>query len=219
MTVEIHSAPQEIAPLLGDPHPLLEQLGAPDDLGPPALELATLPRQGIQSLPGLKEFLYSYRTDLLIPLELPAIVRSYGHAVRGELRELIALDRQMAEEPKLRTFAAASCRAGQRQLNRLRPLRDHRLVRRYREAVERGEAHGWHTLVFGVSLGVFSLALRQGLMAYAHHTLGGFIESAARPLALTMEQSGALRADLCHELPAAVQALLVPTGVIPLRVC
>ena len=43
-----------------------------------------------------------------------------------------------------------------------RPLRDQRLVQRYLTAVEQGEAQGWHTLVYGLTLAVYSLPLRQG---------------------------------------------------------
>ncbi len=36
-----------------------------------------------------------------------------------------------------------------------------------------GQAHGWHTLVYGIMLAVYSWPLRQGLMHYARETMGG----------------------------------------------
>jgi urease accessory protein UreF len=218
MTGQIHTAPQDIAPLLGDPHPLLERLGSAVDVAAPAPDMALAPLGRIQSVPALRAFLQSYQTELLVPVELPAILRAYNHALRNEARELVALDRQMATEPALREFAAASCRVGQRQLNRLRPLRDLRLVQRYRAAIGRGEAHGWHTLVYGISLGVFSLPLRQGLVAYAGHTMGGFIQHAARPLALTAGQCATLHERACAGVPELVQSLLFADGRLALRV-
>jgi urease accessory protein UreF len=218
MNRQTYSVPSEAAPWLGDPQPLLERLGPAEETAAPALAQWAIQLRGIRSVASLRSFIRAYRAELLVPVELPAIVRARSHAVRNELRELIALDAQLAAEPKMREFAAASFRVGQRQLSRLRPLRDQRLVRRYREAVERGEARGWHTLVYGVSLVIYSLPLRQGLLAYAWHTLGGFIASAARPLALTAGRCAELQAEACEPLPEAVQHVLRQNGSVSLRV-
>lgn len=216
MTRQINIAPQDIAQLLGDPHPLLDQLGSAEDLAAPVVA-ATSRLRRIDSVPTLRSFLRSYGDEILMPVELPAILRAHHHTVHHEVRELIALDRQQASQPALKHFAAASCRVGQRQLNRLRPLRDHRLVRRYLAALEQGEARGWHTLVYGVSLGVFSLPLRQGLIGYAHHTLGGFIENAAGPLALTVTQCREVHAEAGAKVSSVVQTLLASNGKGQLR--
>jgi urease accessory protein UreF len=200
--------PRPATTLPGDAGALLAHLSAPDGSGDVSLASLACPQRRIRSLPALRSFLEDYGRELLIPVELPAIRRAWVHASRYETRELIALDRWMANEPKLKEFAAASCRVGQRQLNRLRPLRDLRLVRRYREAIERGEAHGWHTLVYGVALSIFSLPLRQGLTAYASRTTLGFIEQAARPLALTAGQCADLHLGACARVPAALNSLL-----------
>ena len=218
MQSRIHIAPQDIALLLGDPHPLLAQVGASAEPQVPALSSVGLQLQRVRSLSALQNFLQTYQAELLVPVELPAILRAHGHAVRHEVRELIELDQQLAHEPKLKEFAVASCRVGQRQISRLRGLRDHRLIQRYLAAVENGAAHGWHTVVYGISLGVFSLPLRQGLVGYAHHTLGGFIESAANPLALTVTQARELHTQVCAGVPAAVQKLLLPEGKLLLSV-
>ncbi|MBI5387476.1 MAG: hypothetical protein HZA90_22685 [Verrucomicrobia bacterium] len=217
MTGQTHIAPSETALLSGEVRPLLTQLGTAEDLAAPALASSALQLAQVRSVPALRMFLQTYQAGLLTPLELPAIQRAYDCAQRHEVRELMALDQQLAAEPKLREFAAASCRVGQRQIHRLRPLRDHRLVQRYLAAVDSGEARGWHTLVYGITLAVFSLPLRQGLVNYAQQTLGGFIAGAAPPLALTDGQCGELHAQACAAVPAAVQRLLAPNGHTLLR--
>ena len=218
MTSEINIIAEEVASLWGDPHPLLEQLGAPDESAATELVTTALQLKRIESLPALKDFLSAYRSEILVPMELPVILQAYLHTVRHEVRELIALDNRLADDPKLKGFTAASCRVGQRQLSRLRALRDHRVVQRYLAAVEKGEAHGWHTLVYGVMLGVFSLPPRQGLMSYAHRTLGGFIEGAAQSLRLSAEQCQQLHAEASATVPEAVQAFLAPAGKPQLRI-
>ncbi len=208
MTLQSDNVPSLAAEPRGDAAALLARLGVPDEVEAAELAALALPQRRINSLPALRGFLHEYGRDLLIPLELPAIRRAWAHASRNETRELLALDRQMAGEAKLKEFAAASCRVGQRQLNRLRPLRDLRLVRRYREAIERGEAHGWHTLVYGVALSVYSLPLRQGLALYANRTLRGFIEQAAGPLALTAGHCDELHEEVCAQIPSALKRIL-----------
>ena len=212
MTSQTNIAPPDLAPLLGDPHPLLAQMGGAGELPSPALATVGVQLQRVRLLPALRSFLEAYQAELLILVELPAILRAHTHTVRHEPRELIALDQQLARAPKLKEFAAASCHVGQRQISRLRALRDHRVVQRYLAAVEHGDAHGWHTVVYGLSLGVFSLPLRQGLVGYARHTLGGFIESAVGPLALTADQCRELYENAGAGVPEAVQALLQPAG-------
>ncbi len=218
MTGQTHTLPEGAAPWVGDPHPLLLRIGsarAREVVSPAGL---AWPNGAMKSPSALRSFLESYRVELLLPVEFPSILRAYSHARRNELRELIALDRELSRDAQVRPFAAASCRVGQRQLNRLRPLRDQRLIQRYRAAIERGEAHGWHTLVYGLTLAVFGLPLRQGLFSYASHTLNGFITSAAGELALTPAQRSELETAAASPLPAAVQHLLTATGAACLRV-
>jgi len=172
-------APESLAPeLTGDARELLEQLGAPEALPTLSLAASALTLEAVRDEATLRRFLAGYREQVLVPVELPAILAAHGHAFRGELRELLALDHALASDPQLREFRAASAAVGRRQLGRLRPLRDQRLVQRYLRAVEAGEAHGWHTLVFGVFLAQYSLPLRQGLLLYSERTLGGFLDSA-----------------------------------------
>jgi urease accessory protein UreF len=195
--------------LAGDPLPLLERLGyfsGATALPVPDEALATAP---IKTVAELQAFLRQYHTTILRPIELPAIRRAFEHAGRQECRELLALDSQLTAQPELQRFADASRRAGLAQLERLRPLRDERLVRRYRDAVEERSAHGWHTLVFGISLAIYSMPLRQGLHGYAQMTTRGFIDAASRSLEISATDARVLTSELCSDLSASVEPLVV----------
>ena len=111
------------------------------------------------------------------------------------------LDREWTTWQHDVAFAEASFRVGQRQLNKLRPLRHERVVQRYAAAVEAGEARGWHPLVYGVTLAVFNLPLRQGLVNYAAQTLGGLVDSAERRHRLPTDDCQALLDEANGRLP------------------
>jgi urease accessory protein UreF len=195
---------QAAAELLGDLRPLLEQIGSSRSAG----AANPISAHEVKDLKELRSFLQMYHARILQPLELPTIQRAFLRASRNELRELIAMDQELSREPLLQNFASASCHVGQGQLQRLRPLRDERLVRRYLNAVERGEARGWHTLVYGLTLAIYSLPLRQGLLGYAQQTTRGFVLSAATSLSLSKRDIEILFEELCAGLPAAVESLL-----------
>jgi len=194
---------------LGDAHPLVEQLGTADGLASLHALADSLRARPIASLDALHEFLAVYRDQILLSHELPAIQKAYDHASRNELRELVSLDRELSRVPALRNFSRASQRVGQAQLQRLRPLRDERVVQRYLNAVENGEAHAWHTLVYGLTLVVYSLPLRQGLLGYAHQTTRGFIHAAARSLKFTEADCQILFEKTCGPLPPTVEGMIV----------
>lgn len=198
----------EPADWLGNWHPLAEQLGSTNGLA--ALKDVSLAMQVpiVQDFSSLRRFLENYQRQILLPYELPAIQRAFDHTCRHEVRELCEYDRQIAEEPALRTFAEASRRVGQTELSKLRPLRDERIIRRYLEAIERHEANGWHTLVYGLTLALYSMPLRQGLLGYGYQTTRGFIYSAARPLQLSEKDCRNLLEELCGNLPATVESLI-----------
>lgn len=208
MTAGSNTAPSSPAELLGDAHPLLEQLGSAEDLALTSTVADILELRRVSDLPSLRNFLDAYRTQVLAPIELPAIVSAHAHATRGELKELIALDGRLAQDTTIRKFALASCRVGQRQLSRLRPMRDQRLVQRYLAAIEGGQARGWHTLVYGVSLAMFSLPLRQGLQHYIEQTTRGFIYSSAKSLRLAEADCHSLMDEQQIQLPVAIDAAL-----------
>jgi urease accessory protein UreF len=197
-----HAAAAELAVDLG---PLLEQIGSPEAL---AGVVAALDFRPISTLRELRAFLKDYHARILRTMELPAIYRAFGHASRHEIRELVAFDRQLGELPLLKHFSSASRLAGRNQLQRLRPLRDERMVQRYLAAVDEGTAQGWHTLVYGLTLAIYSRPLRQGLLGYARETTRGFIQSASRSLEISGEDSRSLFEELCESLPGAVEPLL-----------
>jgi urease accessory protein UreF len=215
MTAGTNVTTSSPAELLGDAHPLLEQLGSAEDIAATSTVTDAMELRRVSDLSSLRSFLATYRAQMLGPLELPAIVAAYQHASRGELRELLALDERLAKDPATRKFALASCRVGQRQLSKLRPMRDQRLVQRYLAALEAGQARAWHTLVYGVSLAMFSLPLRQGLQHYIEQTMRGFIQSSARTLQLTEAACDRLLDDQTVHLSRDVEAALNVSGVPP----
>jgi urease accessory protein len=191
----------EPALFLGDAHPLVSQLGSTDGLVTLGQACSSLSWEGIRDAAGLRTFLQQYREELLGPFELTAIARAWQHASRGEVSELIALDQELAGQPALKQFAAASQRVGRSQLRRLRPLRDHRVVQRYGKAVDEARAHGWHTLVYGVTLAVYSLPIRQGLVTYSQQVLRGFVHAAIPSLKLSETEAARLIGELADPLP------------------
>ena len=208
MPVGTNIVPSSPAELLGDVHPLLEQLGSADDLAVTSTVADAMELRRVCDLPSLRNFLDAYRVQVLVPVELPAIVSAFQHATRGELKELIALDERLAQDTAIRKFAVASCRVGQRQLSKLRPMRDQRLVQRYLTAIADGRARGWHTLVYGVSLAMFSLPLRQGLQNYIEQTARGFIYASAKSLRLTEGDCDALLIEQAAHIPRGIELAL-----------
>jgi len=208
------NAPEEAELPPGEFSALLRQIGSPD-AGLDGLA-ARLPPGEIGSGNRLRDFLESYQTQVLVPLEMPAICRARSHAALGHARELIALDRELGAKPLWPPFASASRRIGRAQLERLRPLRDERTVQRYLAAVEAGEAAGWHTVVYGIALSVFSWPLRHGLFIYARETLSGLALAAGGPPGVAANPSaqsadatiGEILQALIHRLPAAMEQTL-----------
>lgn len=208
MSKQLQPAAGEPADWLGDWHPLAEQLGSADGLVALSALSASVRVPQVRDLPSLRRFLKTYHEHILLPIELPAIQRAFDHTSRHELRELVEFDRELAAQAELKPFAEASRRIGQTQLQKLRPLRDERVPRRYREAVERGEANAWHTLVYGLTLALYSMPLRQGLLGYGFQTTRGFIHAAARSLRLSENDCRELLDGLCSGLPDAVEKLI-----------
>jgi urease accessory protein UreF len=151
---------------------------------------------------------------------MPAIARARFHAGLGHARELIALDRELDAKPVLPAFASASRRIGRAQLERLHPLRDERTVQRYLAAVEAGRAAGWHTLVYGITLAVYSVPLRQGLLAYARAALSALALAASGHAGLAPSGSADTAEEALREMvealllrqPAAIERTLAQCG-------
>jgi urease accessory protein UreF len=165
--------------LAGDCVSLAGQLGSTMDLVTLEEAASRLKLRRVESPADLDTFLRDYLDQVLLPIEFPLIQEAFERAQRNELRELIAIDQQLARDRRMTPFAESSRRIGRARLRRLRPLRDHRLVQRYVKALDEGTVQGWHTLVYGVTLAVYSLPLQQGLLHYAQQTLHGFTLAAA----------------------------------------
>src|SRR5438445_1199177 len=145
--------------LLGDLHPLLDQLGSAEGLISLAEAAGLLRLPYVRYLETLVAFLHAYKRELLLAVEVPCIQKAYDHACGNQTREFIALDRSVGKLAVAPEFASASRRVGRWQLRRLRPLRYERVAQRYLRAVEETRANGWHTLVFGLTLALYSVPI------------------------------------------------------------
>jgi urease accessory protein UreF len=168
----------------------------------------------IRDLPALRQFLRSYRDDVLLPRELPWILEAWRCADLFQPRELIELDQRLAQEPWIRELSVASQHVGRSQLRSLKPLRDLRIVQRYRDAVRRRQAEGWHVIVYGIVLHTYSIPVRPGLAGYAVQALEGFLDSGSRPFELSVADRNVLLDELLAPLPAGINRLL-PPGPVP----
>lgn len=191
---------------LGQWHPLAAQLGSADGLVALAGLTAALNLPPVADFETLRQFIQGYHDRVLRPIELPAILRAHNHAAAFELRELIAFDQELAKCAELQPLAEASRRAGRFHLEQLRPLRDDRFVRRYLAAMDEGQANAWHTLVYGLTLSVYSLPLRQGLVNYAAQTTRGFIQLGVTGLNYSEADCRALFDEVCGEVSTGIQA-------------
>jgi urease accessory protein UreF len=200
----VPQAAAHAAELLGDVRALAGQIGEPAG-GAVAPVPASLAR--VDSVTALRSFLSDYHRDVFSAREWPVIIRVHELARTGQARELAALDREWAVTAKRQGFAEASFRVGRRQLAKLRPLRDQRVVTKYLAAIEAGEAHGWHPLAYGIVLAVFNLPLRQGLVSYAAQTLGGFVDAAIRGHRLPERECVSVLDEICAALPASLPPL------------
>jgi len=197
------NAPQEAELLAEQFAALFRRVGSPG-----AFQNALLPPPPSGAFRGpdaLRDFLHGYQTRVLAPFEMPAIARAHFLSSRGRWRELVALDGQLGAETISPALASASRRTGRAQLERLRPLRDERVVRRYLAAVEEGRASGWHTLVYGLTLAVYSWPLRSALLTYARQTLLGLARAAARPCAIPAPVCREILRTCLLQLPAAIE--------------
>jgi len=191
---------------LGAWHPLVRQIAPGEGVACADASVAPLlPVAG--NVPALVAFLQAYKSEVLVPYELSVLQTACGHAARGEFQELIALDQGLDKANWLRPMAGNSRRAGRAHLARLEPLRDHRGVRRYRQAVDEGRAHGWHVVVAGLALGLYAIPLRQGLMDYALYTFWNALEQGG----VGTDDAQAVVGQLSEDLAERIQRLLPET--------
>lgn len=187
---------------------LEEQLGSPDEATAISTEAFAASLINIRTPDQLREFLAHFQAKTIAQDELPTILRAYNHARQNEAREIIALDRSLKDGFANEALANASERVGRNQLRRMRGLKTERIVTRYWDAVYNKEAHGWHTVVFGVVLSVYSIPLRQGLNHYGHQTIRGFIEAGAASLRLRAPEVNELESNLLGAMPGIVERAL-----------
>jgi len=192
----------------GDTRELLLSIGAAEALpgtGCLARGSSTVRPKDAESL-GV--FLRRYVDEILVPIELRAVVNAWQFTESGHARELIELDRALLKDDRLETFRESSCAVGRRQLSRLRPLREQRVIQRYWNAMDQGQAAAWHTLVFGVMTSVYSIPLRQGIAQLASQTLGGFALSAANDYKLRLNDCRKVLSEQVERLPEAINGLV-----------
>lgn len=191
-----------------DPRDLLTSIGSSEALPGISSLVSGAGFKQVHDLPSLEAFLEQYIADILVPLELPAVLSAWQFTEDHHVRELIDLDNELLNNERLKPFRAASCAVGRRQLSKLRPLRDHRVIQRYWGAMDEGRAAAWHTLVYGILTSTYSIPLRQSLVQLAQQTLAGFTLSAVTSLKLGLQASRAMLIRRNADLPPAVNELL-----------
>lgn len=107
----------------------------------------------------------AWKEAVFAPALLPALRSALAHARRGELRELLDLDRQLSGALD-ETARAGSLAAGRRLAAHGCDLRGDRLLPRLGEAVRNGEAPGHLAIIFAARCATFSLPDRAAVGAY-----------------------------------------------------
>jgi len=158
-------------------------------------------------LAGLRVFILEYQQTVLVPVELPLIQEAFWLASRRETREILELDAKVVHRGLGVDLARASRRVGRRHLAAMRPLRDERIVQRYWQEVEAGRAHGWHTVVYGIFLALYSVPLRQGLLNYARQTQQGLVVCGVGRGQATEENGEILLGEIEIALPSILGGL------------
>ena len=188
---------------------LAKRLGADGPAGP-AEEgiIGAFDTSQIHSIASLSQFLAQYRDRVLVPIEIPTITEASLMVGRGELSELLDLDKRLGERVELAPFAEASRWIGSCNARSMRGMNDHRTVWRYCEAIRTQSAHGWHAVVYGVVLSAFSIPLRQGISNYCERTMGGFVDAVALTRDFPLEETRQLKehfaAGLAEEIDRAM---------------
>ena len=191
---------------------LEEQLGSPEGMHLLGTAVMGLTPGGVLDLAGLRLALHRYAHQQMFPRELGVICEAHIHASTGHARELIDLDQKAAVLWTEGPLRDASRHVGRVQLRKLKPLKGQKLVQRYLEAIQSGEATGSHAVVYGLVLALYSIPLRQGLSHYGQQTFDGFITAGVRRLGLATTVGDELHRELCAGLPAAIEQTLGTNG-------
>lgn len=198
------SAGSQTEEILSDVRSLAENLGSTEAAGEwnGAHLIAASP-----TLEALELRLDGCRREILVDREWPAVLGAWEFARTGKARDLVALDHSWSKIGANTPFFEASFRVGQRQLNRLKYLRDQRVIQRYLAAIEAGTAYGWHPMVYGVVLAIFNLPLRQGLVHFGVQTLTGFAHAVGRHPAIDTEGVSRILQRQADLLPSCLPPL------------
>jgi urease accessory protein UreF len=196
---------------------LEDQLGSPEEATARSASVFASSLTHITSGAQLRDFIAQFQVGPLATQEVPTILRAYHFARQNQAREIIELDRSLVDCFPNEALANASEKVGRNQLRRMRALKTERVVTRYWDAVHAKQARGWHTVVFGVVLAVYSIPLRQGLNHYSTQTISGFLEAGAASLKLRLPEISAIEQSLADETPLLVERALAAHGGNELR--
>ena len=194
--------------ITGEPLDLLTRVGNAEALPGISSVVRSSSFKPVRNLASLDEFLGQYISRILAPIELPAVLSAWQYTERSQVRELIALDAALDRDEQLNQFRPASCAVGRRQLSKLRPLRDHRVIQRYWHAMEEGRAAAWHTLVYGILTSTYSIPLRQSLTHLSQQTLGGFALSATADHGFRLDDCRRILRRHCDGLGDSINTLI-----------
>lgn len=183
---------------------LAEVMASPDSETAPHCPAAIA---GATSVPALCEAVHRHAEHVICSREWPVVLKAWQLAREGRVRELLELDAAWGRDLAAGDFPGASVHVGRRQLGKLRGLRHERVIRRYLDAIEAGQARGWHPVVYGVVLAVYHLPLHQGLMHFASRTLAGLVSAAERHHRLPASECQALLDAACSQLSGRLPRL------------
>lgn len=114
----------------------------------------------------------SWRENIFLPLLQPMLLAALQHARRGEVREMLALDRQLsAKLPK--SALEGSCREGRRLAQLSSDIRGDRGLQRIVKALDEKSADGHLATIFAARAAAFSLSDRVAIGAYLFQELSG----------------------------------------------
>ena len=131
----------------------------------------------------MRDWLHSFQSTILIPIELPAILSAYRFASRNDIQGLIELDQSLGQIAAFANFHEASRRTGQKQSKILTGYRaTHKIADRFLSAVAKGTTDGCHTTYCGLSIFVKGLDILDALERYEKTVLVAFAKILSRRL-------------------------------------
>lgn len=135
----------------------------------------------------------AWRDAVFSPVLLPALRATLGHARRGEVREISALDKRISDELG-EISREGSLRAGNRLAAHGCDLRGDRLLPRLGEWVRDGVTPGHLAVIFAARCAAFSLPDRIAIGAYLFQEMCAGAPAAAVP-------------DVCDFVAACIEPL------------